>query len=311
MSRMLVTIAVLGVCAVVAQGQTINHNHVDAATTLPQSTIDAIAQQKWLFTHASVGGNMIEGMNSLHDADPARYPLVAVAVGSGDSCADAPPSPTTAGTIYDCDRGNPGWEAKVTYLDESVRTAGWHNPAVTVVLNKMCYIDQDADAQTYLDSMAALEASYPGVPFVYATMPLTTSTDSENILRNQYNEAVRAYCTSHGSLLFDIADMEAHTPSGVEYLFNSVGQTYQRMYPGYSSDGGHLNAAGCERIALGWYATAGAIIAPPAETPGSTDSPSPPPSVAPSLGVCGSGVTGALATMTLGWMGLRLRRYRG
>lgn len=38
---------------------------------------------------------------------------------------------------------------------------------------------------------------------------------------------------------------------------------HQKIYSGYSSDGGRLNAAGRERIALGWYTTSAAIVPEP------------------------------------------------
>jgi hypothetical protein len=256
---LMIGVLVCGCCSV-ASAQVIGHQQVGPVPTLPQATMVAIGQQAWLFTHASVGGNMIDGMNALHSGNSTRYKLVTAWVGDSGSRANNPPTPTMAGTIYDCNRGNPGWQAKITYFDNSVRISGWHTPAVVAALDKMCYIDQTANTTTYLNSMAALEASYPATRFVYATMPLMTSSDSDNVLRNQYNAAVRAYCTSNGRLLLDIADIEAFDPNGVQYTFTSGGQTYQRMYPGYSSDGGHLNAAGSERVALGWYAAAAALV---------------------------------------------------
>jgi hypothetical protein len=167
---------------------------------------------------------------------------------------------TVAGTIYDCDRGNPGWEAKIAVFDESVRVAGWRSPAITAAMNKLCFIDPDADANAYLNSMAALESSYPTTRFVYTTMPLTTAADSDNVKRNQYNAAVRTFCAGQNKLLLDIADIEAHAPSGAASTFYSGGQTHQRLYSGYAADAGHLNDAGSERVALGWYAAAATLV---------------------------------------------------
>ena len=169
------------------------------------------------------------------------------------------PASTTAGMIYECQRGNPGWAEKITIFQNSVNTSGWRSPATPIVMNKFCFIDQDANATEYVNSMAALEAAWPATTFVYMTMPLTTGEDSDNITRNQYNTAVREYCQAHGRLLFDIADMESHDPSGNAITFVSGGQPYQRLYDDYSSDGGHLTSAGCQRIALGWYAVAAVI----------------------------------------------------
>jgi len=140
--------------------------------------------------------------------------------------------------------------------------AGWRLAAVDVVMNKMCFIDQAASAATYLASMDALAASYPATVFVYTTMPLTVDEDADNVLRNLYNRAVRLHCAASGALLYDLADMEAHDPAGGEHTFLSGGQTYQKLYAGYTSDGGHLDTdLGHRRLAQGWYAAA-ATLAP-------------------------------------------------
>lgn len=271
MPRLFIAIAVITGFAGFGRAQTIDHSDIAGVSALPQSTLDAIGQQRWLFTHASVGGNMISGMEALHVADATRYRLTTSSVGEDGSAADAPPASTAAGIIYDCNRGNPGGAEKVAFLDASVRSSGWHDPAVTAVMNKMCYIDQDANATTYLNSMAALEAAYPGTKFVYMTMPLTTATDADNALRNQYNSAVREYCSANGKLLFDIADIEAWCPLNNQFTFNSGGQTYQRMYSGYSSDGGHLNSTGSQRVAMGWYAVAAELAVPGSGDTNATD----------------------------------------
>jgi hypothetical protein len=112
--------------------------------------------------------------------------------------------------------------------------------------------------------LASLEASYPDTLFVYTTMPLTTASDADNVKRNQYNLAVRQYVVDHDKYLFDIADIEAHDLNGNPQTFQSGGQTYQKLYSGYTSDGGHLNTTGRQQVALGWYAM-GALIASPQE----------------------------------------------
>jgi hypothetical protein len=315
MRRSLFAIVIVCLFTVTGQAQIIDHSDIAGVSALPQSTLSAVGQQKWLFTHASVGGNMIGGMSALHTTDPTRYPLSTSSVGDDGSVADAPPASTTAGVIYDCNRGNPGWEAKVTLLDDSVRVNGWHDPAVTAVLNKLCYIDQDANATTYLNSMAALETAYPGTRFVYMTIPLTTASDADNILRNQYNTAVRSYCTTNGKLLFDIADIEAWCPLNNQFTFSSGGQVYQRMYSGYSSDGGHLNSTGSQRVAMGWYAVAAEIAVTgsgdtnaPDDADGTDDTTSP--TETPATRQCGLGSSALLLVMA-GLVGLKWAAARG
>ncbi len=245
-----------------ASAQVVDHRHLAAVPTLPQATIDAIATQRWLFTHASVGGNMVEGLDDLHALDATRYPLTTAWVGfdSANNRAAAPPATTYGGTVYECQRGNPGWAAKLTIFDNSVRLAGWRLPKVDVVMDKLCYIDQDADAVTYAATMTALRAAYPATAFVYTTMPLTTGEDADNVLRNQYNQAVRTHCAATGAVLFDLADMEAYDASGVPQTFVSGGHVYQKLDAGCTDDGGHLNVAGRQRIAAGWYAVAAILV---------------------------------------------------
>ncbi len=244
-----------------ALGQVVDHADVDGVTSLPQSTMDAIGGQKWFFSHASVGGNMMNGMTDLHSADPNRYQLTrsTVSYNSGQQRAVDPPDPTTDGTVYDCSRGNPGWQSKFTIFENSVNVSGWRAPAVDAAMDKLCYIDQNADPNVYIAMMTTLEAAYPSTVFVYATLPLKTGEDFNNVKRNDYNDAVRAHCIANDRLLFDIADMEAHDPNGTEYTFEYGGQTYQKLYSGYTSDGGHLNTPGRQRIAMGWYAVAAVI----------------------------------------------------
>ncbi len=253
---------IVAATAIVLRAETIDHTDIDGVSALPQSTMNDIGQQKWLFTHASVGGNMINGMSDLRTADPNRYKLLPTTLGynSAELRANNPPVPTVAGRIYDCNRGNPGWTTKYTIFDNSVRISGWHDTAVNAVMDKLCYIDQTADANQYITKMVALEASYPNTVFVYATMPLTTDQDYNNALRNQYNAAVRSYCLTHDRLLFDIADIEAFDPNGTQYTFVYGGQTCQKLYSGYTSDGGHLNTTGRQRVAKGWYAVAAEIV---------------------------------------------------
>jgi hypothetical protein len=263
MSRIgLFGLAVVLGAACPAWSEIIDHLDIAGVSALPQSTMDAIGEQKWLFTHASVGDNMMTGMTSLHAADPTRYQLTRASVtyDSVNQRVSPPPTSTVPGTIYDSMRGNPGWAAKISIFDNSVRIAGWRDPQVEIIMDKFCYIDQYASAMNYLNAMATLEASYPNTVVVYTTMPLVISADSDNVLRNQFNAAVRAYALEHDRLLYDIADMEAYDPAGTLYAFQSGGNTYQKLYSGYTDDGGHLNATGQQRIALGWYATAAAVV---------------------------------------------------
>ena len=239
--------------------EVVDHDDLESVVSLPECALDAVGAQRWLFTHASVGGNLLEGLDDLHAAEPGRYRLATTWVGYNDGAlqCDPPPATTVPGTVYECGRGNPGWQDKLTIFERSVGLAGWESPAVDAAMDKLCYIDQDADAGAYLAMMDALATAHPATTFVHTTMPLTTGEDADNVLRNLYNQAVRAQAAASGELLFDLADMESHDPAGGAQTFQSGGHTWEKLYAGYTGDGGHLDTElGHRRVAQGWYAVA-------------------------------------------------------
>ncbi len=299
--RYLVVWIVLLAAVMPSKGQTVDHTSIaDISSRLAESAPlrGSIAQQTWFFTHASVGGNIITGMNVLHVAEANLYPLTVhnydgdnsdeayhggVEYDDANQRASDPPAATTPGTIYECQRGNPGWPDKITIFENSVKDAagyaGWHSPKVNVVMNKLCWIDNDPDpsaqAAAYLNSMSAMEAADPSTVFVYMTMPLTAGEEEDNVHRNQFNAQVRAYCASHKKVLYDLADIQAWSdgPTPTEQTFVWNGKTYQKMDRSYAVDAAgedfHLNEKGRRRAALGWYATAAAIASksPPSTQP--------------------------------------------
>jgi len=246
-----------------------DHEDVALLDTFPQSTMDVVGQQKWLFTHASVGGNMIDGMNDLHSANPTRYQLDTTAIGytgSGSSLrANDAPASTVTGMVYECQRGNPGWVDKLNCFSNSVIISGWNkeNDKVDFAMDKFCYIDPTADTNTYIGTMNYLAATYPLTKIVWMTIPITTSTGGgDQEARNEFNKFIRKYCADNNINLLDIADIEAHDTNGVEYTYLYNGHTNQTMWSEYTSDGGHLNTLGRQQVAKGWYALAAQNVIP-------------------------------------------------
>jgi len=261
---MKIIIVLLMACVLNGTAAIVDHTYIDEVAGYSQSLLNGIGTQRWLFTHASVGGNMISGINVLHSENATRYQWISASVGynSGALRAADPPTPTVAGRIYECNRGNPGWQDKFTIFSNSVATAGWHYSAVDAVMDKLCYIDPDANPTNYVALMTALETAYPATKFVYSAIPLTTDSDADNARRNAYNRYVRQYCLAHDKLMFDLADMEAHDTNGVAQTFVYGGLTNQKLWASYTDDGGHLNALGQRRIALGWYAVGAQFAVP-------------------------------------------------
>lgn len=243
-----------GVASADSAAVVVGHAEAAAVAELPQATMDRVGQLRWFFAHASVGANMTSGLAALRAANAARYPL---APASDDAF---PPAAPVAGRVYDYSRGNPGWQAKVTTFATYVGN-GWRYPKVNLVLNKFCYIDPDADVNAYIQSMAALESNFPETVVIYATIPVMTGADADGYRRSIFNDALREWVSAHGRVLFDIADIEAHDTNGVAQTFIYSGRTCQRLFGGYTTDGGHLNDLGSRQVAKGFYALGAALFA--------------------------------------------------
>ena len=68
--------------------------------------MNQLGQAKWYFAHASVGECIMEGVGHLNASNPGFYQL------HGVSADNVPPGSTTAGVIYDDDRGT--WRETAT-----------------------------------------------------------------------------------------------------------------------------------------------------------------------------------------------------
>jgi hypothetical protein len=234
-----------------AEHKAIRVGYAECAGFAPQGSQKA-AKLKWYFAHASVGANMVDGLNDLSKKDGGTYSYTTF------FCDKAPPAETKSGMVYEHNRGNPGWKAKFDQFESCVSN-GWHFPKVDVVMNKLCYIDQLASFKYYIRSMTNLEAAFPDTVFVYMTMPLTTAEDGDNGLRNGFNDLVRAWTKENGRVLFDIADIEAHDSKGQMCTFARRNKTCQKLCADYTGDGGHLTEAGRQLVARGFYALAIAL----------------------------------------------------
>ena len=200
-----------------AQAIVAGHAQTNLAS-IPDSAVSAASALRLMVRHASVGGNISNGLDLLH-AQAAKYDRSRWAFQN---------------------RGNPGWKAKV---DDLVAQAALQASSFDVLTMKFCYIDPDASFTYYRDALLGLEASYPTKRFVWWTIPIETSG---NTARQAFNDQVRAYALANGKLLFDIADIECHDASGQKRTDTSGREL---MVAAWTSDGGHLNDAGSTRVA--------------------------------------------------------------
>jgi hypothetical protein len=227
-------------------------------TKITDDELRVAADTRVFFGHQSVGANILSGVTRVFDAHgvPAP-PIIETTQPQGDG-----------GVIAHAYIGtNTDPTSKVQDFAAVVRAGV--GASVDVAFMKFCFVDIRQDEtveeafELYRATMAQLEAEYPGVTFIHVTEPLTTElstwqrlksgvksllgrgqTDAEqNAARGVFNELIRDEYASTGQL-FDLAAIESRTPNGTPVGGVIDGRPYQELYPGYTTDGGHLNEAG-------------------------------------------------------------------
>jgi hypothetical protein len=234
----------------------VGYTNALAVSHYSYSVMTRVGQLRWFFAHASVGDRIMSGIELLHSNNPDFYRFTRSQVDG------TPPAATQAGVIYDYMRGNPYWQVKVDDF-AGYMANGWRYPLVDIIMNKLCWIDQTADVNYYITNSSALQSSNQATRFVYATMPLMTSEDGDNYLRNVFNNTLRSWVRTNNQVLYDVADIEAHDRNGVEQTFVYNGRVCQELFSGYTTDGGHPDDPQAKQnLAKGLYAVAAAFLEP-------------------------------------------------
>ncbi|MEI6374669.1 MAG: hypothetical protein WCP26_12885 [Actinomycetes bacterium] len=217
-----------------------------SVTTLTATNAELLtaAKKRVLFGHQSVGANIIEGMGTLYRARGVTSPVYR-------SWSNSLPS--TGRYFADAYIGANGDPlSKIRAFVALMR--GGAGTRVNVAAMKLCFVDVTAGTNvtslfaSYRVSMANLHTRYPKVALLYLTVPLTTDSPADNVKRQRFNALMRTNYASTGRL-FDLAALESTKPTGARVTGLYNGARYYAMFAGYSSDGGHLNAAGERRLA--------------------------------------------------------------
>lgn len=224
-----------------------------------KSDLQTLAAARIYFGHQSVGGNVLEGLTLL-----AKEQGVALRI------AEAPVQDTAPGIIHAKVGRNRAPETKCDAFNQflSAQAGGRWDAA----LLKFCYADMGDGAERdphrlfdlYKKTMGAAQAANPDLLLVHATMPLQseglgkrnairkllglgTSNDADNILRNQFNDLVRA---EYGKTpLFDVAWAESTRPDGTRSGFTKDGRFIFTMATEFTYDEGHLTGEGQRWVA--------------------------------------------------------------
>lgn len=222
-----------------------------ATSTVSDEELTQVAKTRFFLGHMSVGDNILTGIKALYDAHGLNAPTI---VEIGPDQVVGHPSRGVVLHTYIGVNGDP--LGKLKNFDAELRDG--LADQVDVALLKFCYIDfepaTDAKAlfAAYRQTMDALERDFPNVTFLHATAPLMVSPNGPkerlrallrgdpNSVRESYNGLIRSAYASHR--LVDIAAIESTTPDG---------GAWGALYPGYSTDGGHLNQTGSALVAGG------------------------------------------------------------
>ena len=217
----------------------------EQAVSLTNADVEAVATQRVLFAHQSVGANILDGVRKLADENDVKLTIT-------ESRSDQGKTPA----IFQFMVGRNG--DPLGKIKDFVSTSSSF-PDIDVALVKICYVDLNkssdatAVAKTYADAIKTLQRAHPSTRFVAITSPLTAVPSgakawvkslikgsspelADNEKRKDFNDYLRKeFDKDH---LFDLAAVEA------EKAVADDGKEIEVMRPSLTDDGGHLNAAG-------------------------------------------------------------------
>ena len=230
----------------------IDRNGVDLSA-IPPDSVAAAASLRVLLRHASVGQGIGWGLDCLAGLKSNQSACKCYAAGTYD-------------------RSKWVLEARMgdgrTKIDDLVTQAETRADQFDVFMMKYCYIDalgnSHPDWEYYRGKMEQLEAQYPQKRFIWWTIPLTRDGQPGT---DVFNALVRAYCTANAKILFDIADIECHEPSGVK-LTNARGNEVISATYTNEIHAGHLNIEGRIRVASALWRLMAAVAADMGEPAG-------------------------------------------
>jgi hypothetical protein len=225
---------------------------VSAGAPEREATAVKPAMRVW-FGHQSVGGNVLEGVRA-----------VAPDVHVGSSGAGASDGVVVIDTLVG---QNEQPFSKIEAFEAQVNAQARNLDAA---MFKFCYVD--FDGRTDVGKIfAAYEAAYervkqanPHLVLAHVTTPMTVVQSGpkawlkgilgrapwgflENQKRAEFNRLLRQRYAGKEPL-FDLAELEARAPTGQPSTYEAEGHAWPMLYPGYTSDGGHLNDTGKRKL---------------------------------------------------------------
>ena len=209
---------------------------------------------KTLFIHASTGNN-IEGLGlrclaGLRD-EPENFP---------QECIIYALNP-----YVPYDKRNWDWPLwsdtsadAISKTDQFVGVINSQHQNYDVMGMKYCYVDSyNLDFDYYKTKMEQLEQAYPQKTFIWATSALYSTNsmvpgNADNI--QAFNQQLRTYARANNKVLYDLADIKSHDPSGNSCTAGDLEGLCMVYSDGYGGGGGgHPDVEGSIRLAKGFW----------------------------------------------------------
>ena len=220
-----------------------------------KEAMNIIKDSRILFSHQSVGYNILSGVKMISDKTGIEINVKNVddvSLGNNKIFAHV-----TGGKNYYPKTKIDSFTKKISELNgESIPD---------VAFMKFCYVDVKPDTDVnelfkyYQEKINEIKKEKPGVTLIHLTVPLVTRSntmkskikrllgmdkysETSNIKRNDFNDLLTK--SFHGEPIFDIARVESTHKDGSREQFIEDGKVYYRMASEYTKDGGHLNDLG-------------------------------------------------------------------
>lgn len=233
-----------------------------SVSDLPHSQWQILSQKKIYFAHMSVGYNILDGAERTRKKVPSlQVPILKI----------EDPMEINTPALYHGQLGHNGDPiAKINSFRDMIHAAKMSPP--DLALMKFCYVDFYADTdpglvfETYRQMIEDLQKEFPAIRFLHCTVPLKSKPVS---LKGTLKEAVKAALGKSTTLLhnktredfneqlrntypkesvFDLAYYESITPEGHPVFKNENNRRIPFLYHRYTTDGGHLNQTGQDRL---------------------------------------------------------------
>lgn len=235
---------------------------LSALKAMTPEQIRKLSSLKIFFGHQSVGINILDGMSDIMKEAP----------GIQLSIVQSPEASAWNTPILG--HAKIGKNTQPASKCDSFRAMldGGVGLNADIAFMKFCYVDIDENTDVpglfkkYSETASAISAAYPRLQLIHVTAPVTRypnglrqkisravgrvlPEDKRNANRNAFNAKLTAQYAAQGNL-FDLAAFEAGALPGTRgcgYEYN--GSWCHTLCPGFTDDGGHLNAIGRKYVA--------------------------------------------------------------